>query len=252
MLQGQHRRVCYHALEGDETKMSTRVAALLFLVLTLLVPVRPRADDSGKCKERCEEQRKKMARKLEECLRDVDPDPRDRAAKMRLLCRKRYTPPRCDGLPSCKELEQQKKKEKGPEPGMRLGPMVFSDKRRGPPVERPRYPAGGEIFLRIDVEVTPKPRAARIFLDLSLRLLAKAKDAKSPPREVVRWDSYAQEQRPIAPAERGLTQRFTLHGGAKLPPNQAPGRYELEARVREKGSEFEGMVGGSFAVTRGR
>jgi len=230
--------------------MSKR-AALIALVLALLVPVRaPWADEPRKpCKERCEEQRKKMARKLEECLRDVDPDPRDRAAKMRLLCRKRYTPPRCDGLPSCKEVEQQKKKE-GPEPGMRLGPMVFSEKRRGPPVERPRYAAGGEISLRIDVEVTPKPRAARIFLDLSLRLLTR--DAKGNPREVVRWDSYAQEQRPIAPAERGLTQRFTLHGGAKLPPNQTPGRYELEARVREKGSEFEGVVRGTFTVTRGQ
>jgi hypothetical protein len=204
------------------------------------------------CKERCEAERKRLARKLARCLRDVDPHPRDRAAKTRLLCRKRYVPPRCDGLPPCAEVK--KKKPAAPKAALTLGEIVFSAERRGAALANPRYPAGGEVFLRLEAKVVPSPRARRIFLDLGLRMLrlSRSKKGKEQTREVVRWDSYAQEQRVITAPERGLEQRFTLHGGAKLPPDQKPGTYLMEAVVKEKGSGFEGKARGRFVVTPAR
>jgi hypothetical protein len=220
-----------------------------YSLLVSLCACSPALADRPACKERCEAERKRLAQKLQECLRDVDPHPRDRAAKMRLLCRKRYVPPRCDGLPPCGEVK--KKKPAAPRPALKLGEIVFSAERRGAPLDRPRYPAGGEVFLRLDARVVPSPKARRIFLDLGLRMLAvsRTRQGKERTREVVRWDSYAQEQRVITPPERGLEQRFTLHGGAKLPPDQKPGAYLMEAVVKEKGSGFEGRARGRFTVT---
>lgn len=217
------------------------VRGVLTLVVMLLAG--PVGAQTERCKERCEVERKKVARKLRECLEDVDPTPRDRAAKMRLLCRKRYTPPSCDGLPPCKA--QQSKK--APAPYLKLGPVVFSTKRRGPALQNPRFPAGGELFLRLDAEVLPKPKASRVWLDLSLSLLAV--DARGKTSEVVRWDSYAVEERPITPPERGQSQRFTLHGGAQLPADQKAGSYLMEALVKEKGSNFAQTTRGNFTVT---
>jgi hypothetical protein len=221
-----------------------KVLVLLAPLLLVAVPA-PAEQPKKRCKERCEVKRKQVKRKLQDCLRNVEPRPRDRAAKTRLLCRKRYVPPRCDGLPLCKEVEAKKPKARAP--GLKLGDLVFSQQRRGPALAKPRYPAGTEVFLRLSVEVVPDARARRIFLDLSLSLLAVGKRGKT--REVVRWDSYAQEQRVITPPERGLVQRFTLHGGAKLPPIQKPGRYLIQARVLERGSGFKGTTQGGFAVT---
>jgi len=73
-------------------------------------------------------------------------------------------------------------------------------------------------------------------------------DAKGKTREVIRWDSYAAQERFITPGERGLPQRFTLHGGARLSADQTPGRYQMEARVKEKGSGFTQTMRGDFRV----
>jgi hypothetical protein len=216
-------------------------------LLLLLPPRTARAD--APCKERCEARREKVKRQLEECLRDVDPRPRDRAAKMRIKCRQHYVPPRCDGLPSCKEL--RKKKPAGPPPGMKLGRLVFSSARRGQPLSRPRYAAGSEVFLRLEARVVPRKQARRVFLELGLRMLRlwRTKKGEERTREVVRWDSYAREQRVLGPGQHGVEHRFTLHGGAKLPPEQKPGTYVIEAVVHEKGSGFEGRAQGRFTVT---
>ncbi len=215
----------------------------ILVVLSALLAATVRAEAPA-CKESCEQERARVEKALASCLAEVDPRPPDRAAKMRLLCRERHQPPRCEGLPACKKEPPPKPRP----PGMSLGAIVFSSERRGPPLASPRFAAGSELHLRLDVEVLAKPRVSRVWLQLNLRLQALEKKGK--PREVARWESYASEQRMIDPAERGLPLRFTLHGGAKLPADQSPGSYRIEAEVLEKASGFQGAAHAGFTVTR--
>jgi hypothetical protein len=228
---------------GARLALVLRLCAAIFVCLPTGVA---RAEGDTSCRESCEAERKKIERKLEECLREVEPRPADRAAKMKLLCRQRYALPRCDGLPACKREAQPKARA----PGMTIGALVFSAVRRGPALAQPRFVAGGELNLRIDVEVLSKPKANRVWLQLNLRMLALVKKGK--PREVTRWDGYAEEQRVIDPAERGLPLRFTLHGGAQLPADLDPGSYEIEATVLEKACGFQASTKAAFQVTRAR
>lgn len=217
-------------------------SALLALWLALGSGVA--AAQAPACKESCEAERKKTQGKLEECLREVDPIPPDRAAKMKLLCRERFVPPRCDGLPPCKKERPQQ----AAKPRMRLGPMVFSLVRRGPALDRAIYAPGDELFMRVDVDVRSKPDVNRVWLRMNLRLLAL--DSAGKTQEVGRWDSYAEEQKLIEPAERGLELRFTLHGGLQLPKDLDLGGYQLEAEVREAASGFLDTARGRFSVAR--
>lgn len=196
------------------------------------------------CKESCEQERARIEKALASCLREVEPRPPDRAAKMRLLCRERHRPPRCEGLPACKKAPPPAPRP----PGMTVGTIVFSAARRGPPLEQARFAAGSEVHLRLEAEVLAKPKVSRVWLQLNLRLLATERKGKT--REVARWEGYAEEQRMIDPAERGLPLRFTLHGGAQLPADQSPGSYQLEAQVLEKASGFQGTVRAPFTVIR--
>jgi hypothetical protein len=215
------------------------------VMASLLLVARPAAAEPPACKERCQVERDRVQKQLEECLRQVDPRPSDRAAKMRLLCRERHSPPRCDERPPC----PKEKKAPPAAPGMTLGPMVFSAAKRGPALAHPTYAPGEEVFLRVAVEVRPRPEARRVFLRMDLRLLAVVPGHKGS-RLVARWDGYAEEQRMLDPAERGLPLRFTLHGGAKLPPDVDPGSYRLEADIAEQTSKFKQSVGGGFEVKR--
>jgi hypothetical protein len=212
-------------------------------VLALLLLARPAVAEEPRCKERCEAERVKVQRALESCLRSVDPRPPDRAAKMRLLCRERNAPPRCDGLPAC----AVKKAAKAPTPGVRLGAIVLSSTKDGAPLARPSFAAGSELFLRLDVEVTSRPSANRMWLQLNLRLLSVDKKAT---REVTRWDKYFEEQRFIDPAERGLPKQFTIHGGAKLPADLDAGAYQLEAEVKEAVAGLTQTGRAGFVVTK--
>jgi hypothetical protein len=225
--------------------MRTSVLALLS-TLAALQPASDLAAEPPPCKETCLAERERLQKRLEECLRQVDPHPPDRAAKMRLLCRQRYSPPRCEGAPPC---ARQKPAPSAP-PGLKLGPMVFSASKRGPALARVSYAAGEEVFLRVEVEVRPRPGASRIWLRMNLRLLAAGKG--SVATEVARWDSYAQDQRLLDPAERGLPLRFTLHGGARLPVDLEPGTYRMEAEIGEQVSRFRETASGSFEVRRPR
>jgi hypothetical protein len=220
-----------------------RSGASAALVVSLLLSTSLRAEPPA-CKEECEKERVRVERSLAACLKEVDPRPPDRAAKMRLLCRERNVPPRCEGLPACKKEPPPKLRP----PGMTLGAIVFSSARRGPPLEHPRYAAGTEIHLRVDAEVLARPKASRVWLQLNLRMIALEKKGKT--REVARWESYAEEQRMIDPAERGLPLRFTLHGGAQLPADQTPGSYQMEAQILEKVSGFQGTARQGFTVVR--
>ena len=199
-----------------------------------------------RCRETCAAERKKVERELETCLREVEPRPPDRAAKMRLLCRQKHTPPRCDTLPPC----SAKKDAKAPPPGLRLGPITFSSTMRGAPLARPVFVAGSEVFLRLDVEVMAKPAQRRIWLQQSLRLLAVDKKGKS--RELIRWDKQGEEQKFLDPAERGLPKQFTVHGAAKLPDDLLAGPHAIEAEVREAVAGFQQVARGAFMVTRKR
>ncbi len=216
-----------------------RVGASLVLVLLLAGAGRAAGPP---CREKCEVERKKIERALQDCLREVDPRPPDRAAKMRLLCREKFVPPRCENLGPCTE----EKRAPVQAPGMKLGPIVFSTEKRGPALAAPRFAPGSVLHLRLEVEVLPQPRVSRVWLRMGLRMLSLGKGGKK--REVTRWEAYAEEQRFIDPAERGLPLRFTLHGGADLPRDLDPGRYEMEATVREKASGFESSARAEFTV----
>jgi hypothetical protein len=211
------------------------------LVLSLLLASSGRAA-APPCREKCDAERKRVERTLQDCLREVDPTPPDRAAKMRLLCREKFVPPRCEHLPPCAE----EKRTPAQAPGMKLGAMVFSAEKRGPALSAPRFAAGRGLHLRLDVEVLPKPKVNRVWLRMGLRMLSLGKQGKK--REVTRWDAYAEEQRFIDPAERGLPLRFTLHGGVDLPRDLDLGRYEIEAIVKEKASGFEAQANAEFSV----
>lgn len=225
--------------------MRSSLLASLFS-LAVLLPARNLAAETLPCRETCLAERERLQKRLEQCLRQVDPHPPDRAAKMRLLCRQRYSPPRCEGAPPC---ARQKPAPSAP-PGLTLSPMVFSASKRGPALARASYAAGDEVFLRVEVEVRHRPGASRIWLRMNLRLLAAGKGAAAT--EIARWDSYAQEQRLIDPAERGLPLRFTLHGGARLPGELEPGTYRMEAEIGEQVSRFRETASGSFEVRRSR
>lgn len=203
---------------------------------------RPAAAARPSCTEQCEAQRKQLFAKLKECLAEVEPRPKDRAAKMRLLCRKKYQAPRCEGLPPCKA-----KKEAAPaKPRIGLGAIQFSRTRRGPGVKRPSYSAGKELFMSLKVEIVAKPAAKRVWLLMDLRVLTM--NAKGKERELYRWEKYFNERKFLDPAERGLPKQYTIHGGAQLPVDMQGGSYVLEAQVTEKESGLKETVRGIFRV----
>jgi hypothetical protein len=216
------------------------------LNVALLVSGGAAVGDETRCKESCTAERREAERALEGCLRQVEPRPPDRAAKMRLLCRQKHTPPRCDELPPC----VAKKATKAPVPGLRLGPMMFSATMRGAPLARPVFAAGSEVFLRLEIEVLAKPRQRRIWLQQSLRLLVVDKNGKS--RELMRWDKPLEEQKFLDPAERGLPKRFTMHGAAKLPAELEAGPHVIEADVKEAVSGFRQVARGTFTAIRAK
>ncbi len=196
------------------------------------------------CLEQCEAQRKVMFAKLKECLKAVEPRPKDRSAKMRLLCRKKYQAPRCEGTKPC----VAKKRVVAVKPGVRLGAILFSRVRRGPAVKHPSYVAGSELFMSLQVEVVTKPKAKRVWLLMDLRVLTKPKQGKE--RELFRWDKYFNERKFLDPAERGLPKQYTIHGGAQLPDDMKGGAYVLEAQITEKESGVKKIVRATFKVSR--
>jgi len=222
-----------------------RLGAVLCGAVSLQSPL---AAADPACRETCLAARDRLQKQLEDCLREVDPRPPDRAAKMRLHCRERYSPPRCDGLPAC----SKPKIAVPPKPGMSLSPMTFSMTRRGPALVRPSYGPGHEVFVRTEVEIRARPTASRTWLRMDLRLIVASHDKKGSARVLARWDSYAEEQRFIDPSERGLPLSFTLHGGVRLPADIDPGSYRMEADVVELVSKFKQTVGAGFEVRRGK
>lgn len=195
------------------------------------------------CAEQCEVQRKQLFARLRECLAEVEPRPKDRAAKMRLLCRKKYQPPRCEGLKPCGANKQVAPAK----PRIGLGAIQFSHTRRGPAVKRPSYSAGKELFMSLQVEVVAKPAVKRVWLLMDLRVLTTS--AKGKGRELHRWEKYFNERKFLDPAERGLPKQYTIHGGAQLPADMQAGTYMLEAQVTEKESGLKETVRGAFRVT---
>jgi len=218
----------------------------LLLLPGLCLPLGPLRAEAPSCKEQCELEQQKKQRELQACLKEVDPYPPDRAAKMRLHCRQKYMIPRCEGLASCKAA----KPVKAQVPGMKLSPLLFSTERGGAAASKPQFAAGGEVFIRLDAEIVSKPGATRVWLRQNLRMLAE--DKKGSTREIFRWDAYADEQRFLDPMERGLPKQFTLHGGAKLPPDIDPGTYIMVAEVKELVSGFSKDVRGAFVVIKGK
>jgi hypothetical protein len=170
---------------------------------------------------------------------------RSRAIVVRRECIKKYKVPDCTGLPACPKEEKKQYK-----PGLRLGAITFSAVQRGPRLKSPVYRAGGQMFFNLEVEVTSKPRVRKIWLQVDLRLLTRPK--KGQGREVVRWNNYLEQRKLIDPEERGTPNKYTLHGGAKLPPGFDPGPYLAELVVRERISDFKATVQAPFRVTRGR
>ena len=200
---------------------------------------------ADKCKEQCEARRKETQQKLQDCLKQTRLMGRERTILIRKACLKKYVVPRCDDLPLCKK-EVQKKHT----PGLKLGKVVFSAARRGAPLARAAFRAGSEMFFRVDVVVTTKPKATGIWLQLDLSLLARSPKGKKVV--VVRWEKYLEQKKFIESAERGTPKKYTLHGGAQLPQSFDPGQYEAHVVVKERVSSFESQVHAPFTVTRAR
>jgi hypothetical protein len=205
--------------------------------------LRPARAQTPTCRERCETERKGRETKLKRCLEDVEPTPRDRAAKMRILCHQRYGPISCDGLPSC---GGDRGGEREKTASLSAKPIVFSTEKRGTALARVVFAPGAMLHFRIEVTVQPRKATPRIRLAMEFRLLSTADPQK--PREVVRFDNYFEDQKLIDPPERGLSMQFTLHGGAQLPPDFDPGPYAVEATVRERELSLEQVVKAAFTV----
>ena len=218
------------------------IRAILILGIMTTVPAQVRAAD---CLQKCEARKKEIARKLEDCLAQTRLMERKRAILFRKACYKKYVAPRCDGLPACV-------KEKGAAahpPGLKLGTVVFSAKRRGAPLARPAYRAGSELFFRVEATVTTKPKATGIWLQLDLTLLTTSHAGKKVP--VVNWEKYLEQKTFLEAARRGTPQRYTLHGGAQLPGSFDPGTYEARIVVKERVSGFSSAKSATFTVTAG-
>lgn len=200
---------------------------------------------ADKCKEKCAAQRKLVQQKLADCHKKARLVGREQAMLIRKACLKKYVVPSCDSLPLCKK-EVQKKHT----PGLKLGKVIFSAARRGSPLVRASYRAGSEMFFRVDVVISTRPQAAGIWLQLDLSLLTRS--AKGKKQVVIRWDKYLEQKKFLDPAERGTPKKYTLHGGAQLPPSFAPGKYEAHIVVKERISNFTGEVHAPFTVSRPR
>ena len=129
-------------------------------------------------------------------------------------------------------------------------PLVFSAARRGAPLARAAFRAGSEMFFRVVVVVTTKPRATGIWLQLDLSLLTRSHKGKKVV--VVRWDKYLEQKKFLESAERGTPKKYTLHGGAQLPQSFDPGQYEAHIVVKERVSNFAGEIHAPFTVSPAR
>ncbi len=219
------------------------LAPLLLAPLLLAAPAPVRAE-APSCKEACEAERKRVEARLKRCRAAAADLPRAQAARYRVKCRRQNAAPRCDGLPAC----PPKAKPRQHPPGLTLGPLVFSAVKRGPPVERPTYAPGAQLFVRVQVTFTSKPKQARLWLQLDLRLLARGvKGAK--PRVVASWNKYLEKQKFLDPSERRVPLPYTLHGGAVLPPDFKAGHYVAEVTVQERTAGFTATASKPFRVT---
>jgi hypothetical protein len=204
--------------------------------------------ERASCKQTCEAERSRIQKELAACLERIDPLPKDRAAKMKILCREKYVPPRCEGLPPCKT----DKLERAYVPGISLGTLIFSAEKRGKPMQKPIFAAGSEFFMSLDLDVAPKPSAKQIWLQLDLRILRPATGKEGKELELLRWEDYFEEQKIIDPEERGMSKHFSIHGGGKLPLDWDAGQYLLQADVRERTSDFKQSARGTFTVIKKR
>ena len=221
------------------------VVVLMGGALVVAATLAPAAARAVSCKEECLKQREQTQAKLAQCLRKTKLMGRGRAILVRKACLKKYVVPDCSGRPACPKEGQTRRT-----PGLRLGSVVFSAERRGPVLARAAYPAGSEMFFRVDVEVTSKPNARAIWLQLDLRLISIS--AKGKRREVVRWTNYLEQKKVLGAEERGTPKKYTLHGGAQLPLTFDRGKYEALVEVRERISSFSGKVSAPFSVLRAR
>lgn len=194
------------------------------------------------CLEKCQARRKETQKKLKECIEQTRLMERKRAILFRKACIRKYVVPNCDDLPPCKKEVQVKHA-----PGLKLGKVVFSAARRGAPLTRAAFRAGSEMFFRVDVVVTTKPKVTGIWLQLDLSLLTFT--AKGKKVVVVRWDKYLEQKKFIDAAQRGTPKKYTLHGGALLPKSFDLGKYEAHVTVKERISNFTGEVRAPFVVT---
>lgn len=216
--------------------------ALLLAPLLLAAPAPVRAEAPG-CKEACETERKRVEARLKRCRAATADLPRAQAARYRVKCRRQNAAPRCDGLPAC----PPKARPRQHPPGLTLGPLVFSAVKRGPPADRPTYAPGAQLFVRVQLTFTSKPKQARLWLQLDLRLLARgAKGAK--PRVVASWNKYLEKQKFLERSERRVPLPYTLHGGAVLPPDFKAGLYIAEVTVRERTAGFSATASKPFRV----
>ena len=210
---------------------------------TLLTLWLARPAQAQQCMEECQARVKETKRKLQECIAQTRLMERSRAILFRKACLRKYRAPRCDDLPPCKKEAKQRQHA----PGLKLGEVVFSATRRGAPLSRAMFQAGSELFFRVDALVTTGPRATGIWLQLDLSLLTRSHKGKRVV--VVRWEKYLEQKKFLEAARRGTPQRYTLHGGAKLPRSFDPGTYEAHLVVKERVSKFAGEVRASFSVT---
>ncbi len=219
------------------------IRAIVILGVMTILPAPAGAAD---CLQKCQAKKKETEQKLKDCLAETKLMERKRAILYRKACLKKYRAPRCDGLPACK-------KDRGASahaPGLKVGKVVFSATRRGAPLARAAYRAGGELFFRVEAVVTTKPKATGIWLQLDLRLLTKSHTGKKVT--VVNWEKYLEQKKFLEAARRGTPQKYTLHGGAKLPKTFDPGTYEAQIVVKERVSGFTGKSSAVFAVTAGK
>ena len=221
-----------------------RRGALLLASLLLAAPALVWAEASS-CKEDCQTERKRVEARRKRCLAAAADLPRTQAARYRVKCRRKNVAPRCAGLPAC----PPKAKPRQHPPGLTLGPLVFSAVKRGPPVDRPTYAPGAQLFVRVQVTCTSKPGQARLWLQLDLRLLAKGKGAKGKPRVVASWNKYLEKQKFLERSDRRVPLAYTLHGGALLPPDFKAGVYVAEVTVRERTAGFSAAASKPFRVT---
>ena len=216
------------------------IRAIVILGVMTILPASARAAD---CLQKCEARKKEAEQKLKDCLAETKLMERKRAILYRKACLKKYVAPRCDGLPPCKK----EKGDKAHPPGLKLGKVVFSATRRGAPLKRAAYRAGRELFFRVEAVVTTKPKTTGIWLQLDLSLLTTSHTGKKVT--VVNWEKYLEQKNFLEAARRGTPQKYTFHGGAKLPKTFDPGAYEAHIVVKERVSGFTGKVSAPFTVT---